>query len=48
MDLKQGDLENIILNSLWDLEEALAEKIYVGDVQTKIQTPSQTVGLHNG
>ena len=37
MDLKQGDLENIILNALWDLEECHTEKIYVGDVQTKIQ-----------
>lgn len=38
MDLKQGDLENIILNALWDLETEKADKIYVGDVQDRIKS----------
>jgi predicted transcriptional regulator len=38
MDLKQGDLENIILNALWDLETEGNEKIFVSDVQEKIKT----------
>lgn len=42
MDLKQGDLENIILNALWDLEGDGADKIYVGDVQDKIRTSNKT------
>ena len=38
MDLKQGDLENIILNALWDLEGNGSEKIFVGDIQDKIKS----------
>jgi predicted transcriptional regulator len=38
MDLKQGDLENIILNALWDLEEDGTKKIFVGDVQDRIKS----------
>jgi predicted transcriptional regulator len=38
MDLKQGDLENIILNALWDLEEDGIKKIFVGDVQDRIKS----------
>jgi BlaI family penicillinase repressor len=38
MDLKQGDLENIILNALWDLEGDKKDKIFVGDVQDKIRS----------
>jgi predicted transcriptional regulator len=38
MDLKQGDLENIILNALWDLEGQGNEKIFVGDIQDKIKS----------
>src|ERR1700733_2910522 len=38
MDLKQGDLENIILNALWDLEGEGADRIFVGDIQDKIRT----------
>ncbi|MGE0200698.1 MAG: BlaI/MecI/CopY family transcriptional regulator [Candidatus Melainabacteria bacterium] len=38
MDLKQGDLENIILNALWDLELEGSEKIFVGDIQERIKT----------
>ncbi len=41
MDLKQGDLENIILNAVWDLENTGYEKIYVGDVQEKIKSPAK-------
>lgn len=37
MNLKQGDLENIILNALWDLEQEGRSKIYVGDVQEAIR-----------
>lgn len=37
MSLKQGDLENIILNALWDLEAEKQGKIFVGDVQERIQ-----------
>lgn len=42
MDLKQGDLENIILNALWDLEGDGRGKIYVGDVQDKIRSSNKT------
>jgi predicted transcriptional regulator len=41
MDLKQGDLENIILNALWDLEGDGRQKIYVGDVQDKIRSSNK-------
>jgi predicted transcriptional regulator len=41
MDLKQGDLENIILNALWDLESDGNERIFVGDIQEKIKSPSK-------
>ena len=41
MDLKQGDLENIILNALWDLESDGSERIFVGDIQEKIKSPSK-------
>lgn len=42
MDLKQGDLENIILNALWDLEGDSKGKIFVGDVQDKIRSSNKT------
>ncbi len=42
MDLKQGDLENIILNALWDLEHVGAEKVFVGDVQVRINSSKKT------
>lgn len=38
MDLKQGDLENIILNALWDLEREGSDKIFVGDIQERIKS----------
>jgi len=38
MNLKQGDLENIILNALWDLEQEGRSRIYVGDVQDAIRS----------
>lgn len=41
MDLKQGDLENIILNALWDLEKEGTEKIFVGDIQSRIKSPKK-------
>ncbi len=41
MDLKQGDLENIILNALWDLESEGNEKIFVGDIQEKIKSANK-------
>lgn len=41
MDLKQGDLENIILNALWDLEGDGNDKIFVGDIQEKIKSPNK-------
>ncbi|MCA9806714.1 MAG: BlaI/MecI/CopY family transcriptional regulator [Cyanobacteria bacterium HKST-UBA06] len=37
MNLKQGDLENIILNALWDLEAAEESKIFVSHVQDHIK-----------
>lgn len=37
ISLKQGDLENIILNALWDLEAEGFGKIFVGDIQEKIK-----------
>ncbi len=42
MELKQGDLENIILNALWSMEEDDKEKIDVRDVQDKIRTDTQS------
>lgn len=42
MELKQGDLENIILNALWSMEEDDKEKIDVRDVQEKIRTETQS------
>lgn len=41
MDLKQGDLENIILNALWDLEGDGSDKIFVGDIQEKIKSANK-------
>jgi predicted transcriptional regulator len=41
VSLKQGDLENIILNALWDLEASGHRFIYVGDIQEKIQTQEE-------
>ena len=36
-DLKQGDLENIIINALWELESA-QEQVFVADLQTHIKS----------
>ena len=36
-DLKQGDLENLILNALWDMETTGQTRIFVGDVQEAIR-----------
>jgi len=41
MILKQGNLENIILNAVWNLEECGQEVIDVASVQLKINTGSQ-------
>jgi predicted transcriptional regulator len=43
MELKQGDLENIILNALWFMEEEAGGKIKIDvrDVQEKIKTDTQ-------
>jgi len=41
MDFKQGDLENIIMNAIWDLEEEGSDKIDVTEVQQKINTEIQ-------
>jgi predicted transcriptional regulator len=41
MDLKQGDLENLILNALWDLEETGHVHVFVSDIQARIQTPQR-------
>ena len=41
MDLKQGDLENIILNALWDLEDEGTLQIFVSDVQERIKSPQR-------
>ena len=42
MELKQGDLENIILNALWLMEEDDKDKIDVRDVQNKIRSDRQS------
>jgi predicted transcriptional regulator len=42
MELKQGDLENIILNALWLMEEEDREKIDVRDVQERIKNENQS------
>jgi len=36
MNTKQGNLENIILNALWNLEENYHEEINVANIQFKI------------
>jgi predicted transcriptional regulator len=36
MVLKQGDLENIILNALWDLEQQGVHPVFVSQVQQQI------------
>jgi predicted transcriptional regulator len=36
MVLKQGDLENIILNALWDLDAEGLDPVYVSHVQERI------------
>lgn len=41
MELRQGDLENIILNALWDMEDEQQEKIDVRDVQSRIVSEKQ-------
>jgi predicted transcriptional regulator len=41
MDLRQGDLENIILNALWDLEQDGLETIFVADIQTRINSQAK-------
>jgi predicted transcriptional regulator len=44
MELKQGDLENLIINALWDLEgddPSTAHRVYVSDVQEHIRTTSR-------
>jgi predicted transcriptional regulator len=41
MDLRQGDLENIILNALWDLELEGLESIFVADIQTRINSSAK-------
>lgn len=41
MELKQGDLENIILNALWLMEEEDKEKIDVREVQERIRSENQ-------
>lgn len=42
MELKQGDLENIILNALWLMEEEGNTQIDVRDVQERIKTKNQS------
>jgi predicted transcriptional regulator len=36
MELKQGDLENIILNALWILESSVESPVYVANIQDYI------------
>ncbi|MCE2930847.1 MAG: BlaI/MecI/CopY family transcriptional regulator [Vampirovibrionales bacterium] len=36
MELKQGDLENIILNALWVLESSAESPVYVANIQDYI------------
>ena len=36
MELKQGDLENLILNALWDLEAEGFSQVFVASVQERI------------
>ena len=38
MNLQQGDLENIILNGLWDLEYQGVEPIFVVNIQEEINS----------
>jgi predicted transcriptional regulator len=41
MNLKQGHLENIVLNALWSMEESDKIHIDVSDVQNTINSDSQ-------
>jgi predicted transcriptional regulator len=41
MDFKQGDFENILLNAVWDMEEADFFDIDVSEVLAKINTGEQ-------
>lgn len=38
MNIKQGNLENIILNALWDFEENFWNEVDVANIQLKINT----------
>lgn len=38
MELKQGDLENLIMNAMWDLQSEGCERVFVGDVQERIRS----------
>jgi predicted transcriptional regulator len=40
-DLKQGDLENLILNALWKLEASGVEHVFVADVLDAIRSPER-------
>jgi predicted transcriptional regulator len=40
-DLKQGDLENLILNALWKLEADGIEHVFVSDVLDAIRSPER-------
>jgi predicted transcriptional regulator len=40
-DLKQGDLENIIMNALWNLESKGHAQVFVSDVQDDIRTTTR-------
>jgi predicted transcriptional regulator len=39
--LKQGDLENIILNALWDLEHEQIHPVFVSHIQDRIRQISK-------
>jgi predicted transcriptional regulator len=41
MELKQGDLENIILNALWMLESNVETPVYVSNIQEYINQTQQ-------
>jgi predicted transcriptional regulator len=41
-EFKQGELENLIINQLWHLEQTGAQKVYVSDIQERIATEQRT------
>jgi len=42
MDFKQGDFENVLMNSVWEMEESGFEEIDVSEVQLRVNSKEQS------